>query len=54
MVDLPTLFLISSFSVFAYYLSKLTIEIESVVRNQHNQTFFGIQERINHHPRFMS
>ena len=54
MVDLPTLFIISSFSVFAYYLSKLTIEIESVMRNQHTQTFFGIQERISPHPKFAS
>ena len=49
MADIPTLLLISSFSAFAYYLSKLSTEIEIAVRHQHSaytQAFFGIHERI--------
>ena len=49
MADIPTLLLISSFSAFAYYLSKLSSQIELAVRYQHSgpsQAFFGIHERI--------
>ena len=33
MADIPTLLLISSFSAFAYYLSKLSSEIETVLHH---------------------
>ena len=49
MADIPTLLLISAFSAFAYYLSRLSAEIEVVLHHQHNQAFFGIPERITGH-----
>ena len=54
MADIPTLLLISSFSAFAYYLSRLSAEIEIVLHHQHSQAFFGIPERITGLPRFAS
>ena len=54
MADIPTLLLISSFSAFAYYLSRLSAEIEVVLHHQHSQAFLGIPERITGLPRFAS
>ena len=42
MADIPTLLLISAFSAFAYYLARLSSEIEIVLHRQHSQAFFGM------------
>ena len=46
MADIPTLLLISSFSAFAYYLARLSAEIEFVLHHQHSQLFVGLSDRI--------
>ena len=46
MADVPTLLLISAFSVFAYYLARLSSEIEVVLHHQHSQVFLGARDRM--------